>query len=122
MRCKVWTLAESSSLLLSLPAGNAHDVVGEHLKLKRLLRNNAAHRTKLALQDAKHVSTNYYDECWDVMRNAFPTLLLFACGFAAVLTGSSTVESDVSIVKVIKSDNRSSLAELSVDRSRATVD
>jgi hypothetical protein len=43
-------------MLFSLPAGAPHDVVGEHLQLKRLLRNNAALGTELAAQAAKHAS------------------------------------------------------------------
>jgi hypothetical protein len=43
-------------MLFSLLAGTPHDVVGEHLKLKRLLRNNAALGTELAAQAAKHAS------------------------------------------------------------------
>jgi hypothetical protein len=48
------------------------------------------------------------------VRDAFPTLRLFACGLA-VFPGSSTVESDFSLLKFNKSDNRSSLADLSTE-------
>jgi hypothetical protein len=71
-------------MLVSLPAGALHDVVGEQLKLKRLLRNNAVLWTELATQAAKHASANGFDECWGPLRDEFPTLRLFACGLAAV--------------------------------------
>jgi hypothetical protein len=102
-------------MLVSLPAGAPHDVVGEQLKLKRLLRNNAVIWTELAAQAAKHASTNGFDECWGPLRDEFPTLRLFACGPASVFPGSSTVESDFSVLKFNKSDKRSSLADLSVE-------
>jgi hypothetical protein len=74
----------------SLPAGALHDIVGEHLKLKQLLRNNEALWTELAAQAAKHASANGFDECWGSLRDEFPTLLRFACGLASVFPGSST--------------------------------
>jgi hypothetical protein len=102
-------------MLVSLPTGAPHDVVGEQLKLKRLLRNNAALRTELAAQAAKHASANGFVECWGPQRDEFPTLRVFACGLASVFPGSSTVESDFKILKFNKSDNQSSLADLSVE-------
>jgi hypothetical protein len=101
--------------LVSLPAGAPDDIVGEQLKLKRLLRNNAVLRTELAAQAANHASAKCFDECWGLLRDEFPTLRLFACGLASVFPGISTVESDFSILKFNKSDNRSSLADLSVE-------
>jgi hypothetical protein len=103
------------TMLVSLPAGAPHDVVGELLKLKRLLRNNAVLRTELAAQAAKHASANAFDECWGPLRVEFPTLRMFACGLASGFPGSSTVESDFSLLKINRSDNRSSLADLRVE-------
>jgi hypothetical protein len=102
-------------MLVSLPAGAPHDAVGEQLKLKRLLRNNAVLRTVLAAKAAEHASANGFDECWGPRRDEFPTLRLFACGLASVFPGGSTVGSDFSILKFNKSNNRSSLADLSVE-------
>jgi hypothetical protein len=102
-------------MLVSLPAGVPQDVVGEQVKLKRLLRNNAVLWSELAAQAAKHASANGFDECWGPLRDEFPTLRLFACRLASVFPGSSTVELDYSILKFSKSDNRSSLADLSVE-------
>jgi hypothetical protein len=50
-------------MLVSLPAGAPHDVVGEQLKLERLLRNNEVLRTELAAQATKHGSENGFDDC-----------------------------------------------------------
>jgi hypothetical protein len=102
-------------MLVSLPAVAPHDGVDKQLKLKRLLRNNAVLRTELAAKAAKHTSANGFDGCWGPLRDEFPTLRLFACGLASVFPGSSTVESDFSTLKFNKSDNRSSLADLSVE-------
>jgi hypothetical protein len=102
-------------MLFSLPAGAPRDVVGEQLKLKRLLRNNAALWAELAAQAAEHASANGFDECWGPVRDDFLTLCLFACGLVSLFPGSSMVESDFSILTFSKSDNRSSLADLSVE-------
>jgi hypothetical protein len=102
-------------ILVSLPAGAPHDIAGEQLKLKRLLRNNAVLRTELAAQGAKHASANGFDECWGPLRVEFPTLRPYACGLASVFPGSSTIGSDFSILTFNKSDNRSSLANPSVE-------
>jgi hypothetical protein len=102
-------------ILISLPACAPYDVVGEHLKLKRLLRNNAALCTEIATQAAKHASANGFDECWGPLRDEFPTLRLFACKLASVFPGSSTVESEFSMLRFNERANRSSLADLSVE-------
>jgi hypothetical protein len=86
-------------MLVSLPAVAPHDVTGEQLKLKRWLRKIAVLRTALAAQVTKHTSANGFDECWGPLRGEFPTLRLFACGLVSVFPGSSTVESDFSILK-----------------------
>jgi hypothetical protein len=102
-------------MLVSLPATAPHDVAGELLKLKLLLRNNAVLRTELAAQGADHASENGFDECWGPLRVEFPTLRPFGCGLASVFPRSSTIESDFSILTFNKSDNRSSLADPSVE-------
>jgi hypothetical protein len=105
----------AENTVFSLPAGAPHDVVGEHLKLKRLIRNNAALWTELAAQAAQHASANGSDDCWGPLRDEFPTLRLFPCGLASVFPGSSTVESDFRILTFNKNDNRTLLADLSVE-------
>jgi hypothetical protein len=103
------------SILFSLQTGEKHDIAGEYLNLKRSLRNNAALRTVLTAQAAKHASANGFDKCWDPLRDDFPTLLPFVCGLASVFPGSSTVESDFSIGMFNESDNRSSPADLTIE-------
>jgi hypothetical protein len=58
-------------MLVSLPAGAPHDVIGEQLKLKLLLRNNAGLWNELVAQAAKHASAKGFDECWGPLRTSF---------------------------------------------------
>jgi hypothetical protein len=101
------------SMLFALQTGEKHNIAGEYLNLKRSLRNNAALRTELTAQAAKHASANGFDKCWGPLRDAFPTLLPFVCGLASVFPGSSTVELDFSMFN--ESDNRSSPADLTIE-------
>jgi hypothetical protein len=68
---------------------------------------------ELAAQVAKLESASGLDEIWGPLRDEVPTLRLFACGLAFEFPGSSTLESDFSILELNKSDSRSSLADLS---------
>jgi hypothetical protein len=58
-----------------------------------------------------------YLEAWISLQNTYPLLERFGGGLAAIFPGTSTVESDFSVVKYEKNKNRMSLTDASPERN-----
>jgi hypothetical protein len=102
-------------LSATLPAAFPHKVCADHIDLKRMLRNNTA--MEKDLESAAEISSVYNgsNACWAPLSTAFPHLRHFARGLATVFLGSSSVESDFSILKFRKNDQCTSLADISLE-------
>ena len=56
-----------------------------------------------------------FDEAWSTIRIQYPYLCTFFGGLASVFPGTSTVESDFSIIRYEKDDHRTSLTNFSLE-------
>ena len=56
-----------------------------------------------------------FDEAWSLIRNKYPLLCMFFGGLASVFPGTSTVESDFSIIGFEKDDYRAALTNFSLE-------
>ena len=56
-----------------------------------------------------------FDEAWSLIRNKYPLLCMFFGGLASVFPGTSTVESDFSIIGFEKDDYRAVLTNFSLE-------
>ena len=56
-----------------------------------------------------------FHDAWIGFHNAYPLLQRFAGGLATIFPGTSTVESDFSVVKYEKNKNRTSLTDISLE-------
>jgi hypothetical protein len=102
-------------LSTTLPAAFPHKVCADHIGLKRMLRNNTAMVKDLESAAEINSISNGFDACWAPLSTALPHLRHFACGLATIFPGSSSVESDFSILKFRKNDHCSSLADISLE-------
>jgi hypothetical protein len=85
----------------------------EHQALKReLLRSPDA---KAELKHAAAAPTASFQSCWRPLLPRYPNLREVAAGLATIFPGSSSVESDFSILKLDKSPQRSNLADLTIE-------
>jgi hypothetical protein len=56
-----------------------------------------------------------YRDAWIGLQNTYPSLERFVGGLATIFPGTSTVESDFSVVKYEKNKNRMSLTDISLE-------
>jgi hypothetical protein len=85
----------------------------DHQALKReLLRSPDV---KIDLQRTAAVPTASFQSCWRPLLPGHPNLREVAAGLATIFPGSSSVESDFSILKLDKSPQRSNLADLTIE-------
>jgi hypothetical protein len=56
-----------------------------------------------------------YRDAWIGLQNTYPLLERFVGGLATILPGTSTVESDFSVVKYEKNKNRMSLTDANLE-------
>jgi hypothetical protein len=56
-----------------------------------------------------------YRDAWISLHNTYPLLEKFVGGLATIFPGTSTVESDFSVVKYEKNKNRMSLTDASLE-------
>jgi hypothetical protein len=68
----------------------------------------------IRLKAASEKGTNFA-AAWKPIGDAFPTLRMFAAGLSTVFPGSSSAESDFSIIGQDKSTYRSKLSDLSIE-------
>jgi hypothetical protein len=84
----------------------------EHQALKReLLRSPDV---KADLQRTAAAPTASFQSCWRPLLPGYPNLREVAVGLATIFPGSSSVESDLPILKLDKSPQRSNLADLTM--------
>jgi hypothetical protein len=57
----------------------------------------------------------HFEQAWEPCDNHFPTLLDFASGLAAIMSGSHTVESDFSSLRRFKGKERSRLSNYALE-------
>jgi hypothetical protein len=85
----------------------------EHQALKReLLRSPDV---KADFQRTAATTTASFQSCWRPLLPGYPNLREVAAGLATIFPGSSSVESDFSILKLDKSPQRSNLADLTIE-------
>jgi hypothetical protein len=97
----------------TLPPSVLHAICAEHKELRKALQNSSNLRQQL--EDARGEVAAGFDSCWEPIGSKFPYLRLFACGLATVFPGSSSVESDFSILAFDKGIHRSTLADISIE-------
>jgi hypothetical protein len=91
----------------------ARNACDEQRELQLALTRSPRLKTELEVAAAKPTAS--FQSCWLPVMPGYPNLREVAAGLATVFPGSSSVESDFSILKQNKSPQRSRLADLSVE-------
>jgi hypothetical protein len=108
-------VAMRSRLSLTLPSDFPHKVCSEQTALKRDVNNSDDLKSKLEEAAKRAGAADYFRACWEPLNGNYPHLQHFASGLCTVFPGSSTVESDFSILKFEKSDHRTSLSDVCIE-------
>jgi hypothetical protein len=91
-------VAMRSRLSLTLPSDFPHKVCSEYTGLKRDVNNSEDLKSKLEEAANRAGAADYFRACWEPLNGNCPHLQHFAGGLSTVFSGSSTVESDFSIL------------------------
>ena len=83
-------------------------------RLKIAVRENLELKNRLKLLD-KIKDTQTFNNCWSPLGNDFDHLKQFCGGIASVLPGTSSVESDFSIINWTKDPHAMSLTDFSLE-------
>jgi hypothetical protein len=108
-------VADHADRFRSLYGSEAVDSISaEHRELRRAVEHGNEPELQRRLTDAAK-ETRGFLELWKPVGRRFENLRLLLGGIATVFPGSSTVESDFSIINYEKDSFRSRLADLSVE-------
>jgi hypothetical protein len=108
-------VAMCSRLSLPLPSDFPHNVCSEHTGLKSDVNNSDDLKSKLEEAANRAGAADYFRTCCEPLNGNYPHLQHFAGGICTVFPGSSTVESDFSILNFEKSDHRTSLSDVCIE-------
>ena len=64
---------------------------------------------------SKHTQNTSFQDSWKILNGRFPLVEKFCGGIATVFPGTSQVESDFSLVKGAKNDQKIALTDLSLE-------
>ena len=64
---------------------------------------------------SKHTQNTFFQDSWKILNGRFPLVEKFCGGIATVFPGTSQVESDFSLVKGAKNDQKIALTDLSLE-------
>jgi hypothetical protein len=99
----------------TLPSDFPHKVCSEHIGLKRDVNNSDDRKSKLEEAASRAGAADYVRACWEPLNGNYPHLRHFAGGLSTVFPGSSTVESDFSILQFEKSDHRTYFSDVCIE-------
>jgi hypothetical protein len=108
-------VAMRSRLSLTIPSAFPHNMCSEHTGLKRDVNKSDDLKIKLEEAANRAGAADYFRACWEPLNGYYPHLQHFSGGSCTVFPGSSTVESDISILKFEKYDHRTSLSDISIE-------
>jgi hypothetical protein len=108
--------AMRSRLSFRLPSDFSYNVRSEHTGLKRDV--NISDDLKRKLEEAANPAgaADYFRTCWEPLNGNYPHLQHFAGGLSTVFPGSSTVESNFSVLKFENSDHLTSLSDVCIEK------
>ena len=105
-------LSEQRARLLANGTEAGYEAIGRnYAEFRHKYDSDAEFR---AAVDSK-ANAKSFSEAWSQFHNDFPSLVVFANGLASVFPGTSTVESDFSVIGIEKDAHRKRLANLSLE-------